>query len=128
MNPILHPQNFYFGWSLVLAGFASGAAIGMGFHRDNFLGGYDSLRRRLVRLGHIALVALGVIHVLFSISAPANGAAVILAASICFMVGALTMPAVCILAAWRSAARQLFFIPVLALVAAVILVLFGASP
>ena len=54
------------GWSLVLAGFASGALLGFGFHRETFWGGYASLRRRLVRLGHVACVALGVLNLLFA--------------------------------------------------------------
>ena len=33
-------------------GVVSGATIGLFFHREAFLGGYDTWRRRLVRLGH----------------------------------------------------------------------------
>jgi hypothetical protein len=57
------------GWVLVLLGLASGLFLGLGFHLDHFLGGYTSLRRRLVRLGHIALVALGALNVLWALSA-----------------------------------------------------------
>lgn len=57
------------GWSLILCGFVSGSLLGLGFHRAEFLGGYGSFRRRLLRLGHIALVALGMLNVLFSVSA-----------------------------------------------------------
>ena len=48
---MLHPLNFVAGWWLILAAFVSGTLIGLGFHREDFLGGYDSFRRRLVRLG-----------------------------------------------------------------------------
>ncbi len=123
---VANPLNYLAGWSLVLAGFLSGAAIGLGFHRDDFLGGYTSLRRRMVRLGHIAFVALGIINVVFALSpAPADQTTAAIA-SICFLTGGVAMPIVCFLTAWRERFRHLFFIPVTALVAAVVFTLVGA--
>lgn len=49
-----HALNWQAGWPLVLAAFVTGALIGRAFHRHDFLGGYGSFRRRLLRLGHIA--------------------------------------------------------------------------
>lgn len=121
-------MNFYFGWGLVLAGFLSGAAIGIGYAREDFLGGYASFRRRMVRLGHIALAALGMMNVLFALSAPHVGPSVVSIASICFIAGGVLMPVVCFLAAWRMHLRHLFVVPVIALMAAVILVLVGGLP
>jgi hypothetical protein len=37
------------------------------------------------------------------------------------------MPAICFLAAWRGVFRHLFFIPVLCLITAVVLVLLGGT-
>ncbi len=104
------------GWSLILAGFAGGALIGLRFHREEFLGGYSSLRRRLVRLGHIALVALGLLNLAYALAPtlgvaarwPGPGGAALFA-------GGIAMPAVCFLAAWRPVFRHLFFLPVLLL-------------
>ena len=73
MNAPPHVLNWQFGWLLVLAAFATGAVMGLSFHREDFLGGYDSFRRRLVRLGHIALAALGMMNVLFALC-PVAGA------------------------------------------------------
>ena len=113
----VHIHNWYFGWALVLSGFLSGAAIGLFFHRPDFLGGYDSFRRRLVRLGHIAQVALGLLNVLYGISLwPAESLWQAQAASWCFMIGGVSMPAVCFLTAWKEPFRRLFAIPVAALV------------
>jgi hypothetical protein len=120
------PLNFVGGWSLVLAGFVSGAAIGLGFHRDDFLGGYTSLRRRMVRLGHIAFVALGVLNVLFAISPSSATNVPTHHTSICFLAGGVAMPVVCFLTAWRERFRHLFFMPVSALIAAVVFTLLGA--
>jgi len=124
---LANPLNWYAGWSLVLAGFVSGAAIGLGFHREAFLGGYGSLRRRMVRLGHIALAALGMLNVLFSYSPrPRAGDAV--AASVLFTAGGILMPLVCFATALNGKWRHLFALPVVALVAAVVLILIGGLP
>ena len=123
---IAHPVNATFGWALVLAGFASGALLGLGFHREGFLGGYGSLRRRLLRLGHIALIALGLLNVVYAIyPAPAAGTAAAAVAGIGLMVGGVSMPLACVLAAWREPLRFLFPVPVIALLASVIALLSG---
>ena len=121
--------NWYVGWSLLLSAFITGAALGLFFHRDDFLGGYTSFRRRIVRLGHIALAALGMLNVLFSY-APSSTASreAIQAASVCFVIGGISMPLVCFLTGWKESARNLFFIPVTALIAAVLFTLLGGAP
>jgi hypothetical protein len=60
--------NWYEGWSMILVGFASGAALGLFFHHENFLGGYGSFRRRMLRLGHIACAALGMLNLIVALS------------------------------------------------------------
>ena len=118
---ITHPFNWNLGWCLILAGFLSGAGIGLRFHRENFLGGYASFPRRMLRLGHIALVALGLLNVVVSIT-PITGSASAVAAAT-FAAGAVLMPSLCFLTAWRSGFRRLFFIPVVALVVGAALML-----
>jgi hypothetical protein len=44
---VAHSLNFVAGWWLILAAFLTGAALGLGFHREDFLDGYGSFRRRL---------------------------------------------------------------------------------
>jgi hypothetical protein len=123
-----HPLNWHAGWMLVLVGFFSGAGLGLYFHRDDFWGGYTSFRRRIVRLGHIALVALGLVNVLYSLSPwPEASAWEARAASVAFIVGGVSMPAVCFLTGWRTVFRYLFAIPVTSLILAVIWTLAGAS-
>ncbi len=124
-----HALNWQFGWSLILAGFLSGAVIGLGFHREGFLGGYGAFRRRLLRLGHIALVALGVLNLLFSFSPlPSLDPRAVWLASQALIFGSLTMPLVCFLAAWRAEFRIFFCVPVLSLSLAVILTIYGGMP
>jgi len=105
------------GWTSMVAGAISGAAIGLFFHRDTWMGGYGSFRRRLVRLGHIAWFGLGILNVLFalSISVLPLRAAYVPVASAGFSIVAVAMPACCFLTAWRPGFRHLFPIPVLAL-------------
>lgn len=122
-------MNWYFGWGMILTAFLTGAILGLFFYREDFLGGYASFRRRILRLGHIALAALGMINVVYSLSSmasePSVGARV---ASLGFIIGGTTMPAVCFLTSWRAGFRQFFFIPVSALVIAVIQTLQTGPP
>lgn len=104
--------NLAVGWGSFLLGALSGAWIGLKFHRDDWLGGYPSFRRRMVRLGHIAFFGLGLINILFALSAgqfPATSWTH--HASWLLVVGAATMSANCFLTAWRGGFRHLFFVP-----------------
>src|SRR5436190_22302328 len=103
-----HVLNWTFGWSLILSGFITGAALGLFFHREDFWGGYASFRRRIVRLGHIAQVALGMMNVLYGLSPwPEASLWQTDAASLCFVIGGLAMPLVCYLSGWKKAFRYL---------------------
>lgn len=110
-DPAVHEA---LGFGLLLAGFLGGACLGLGFLRDGFLGGYGSPRRRLVRLAHIAAVALGLVNLEFARS----GAATDGLASLGFAVGAVAMPLACLCVAWTTRLYLFFAVPVLALVIA----------
>jgi hypothetical protein len=123
---VVHVANFYAGWAMVLASFLTGSVLGLFFHREQFLGGYGSFRRRVLRLGHVALAALGMMNVLYALCpSPAMGSWAERAASSCFVIGGVSMPTVCFLTAWHARARVLFAAPVVALVLAVVLTLCG---
>jgi hypothetical protein len=109
--------NEAFGWLWIGLGFASGAALGMGFARDGFLGGYGSWTRRLVRLGHISLVALGALNILFALSLPRIAAPDPwpVVASWSMAAGSILMPACCGIVACKRGAVPLFAIPVVLL-------------
>jgi hypothetical protein len=116
MIPLL---NLWAGWIAILVGLLTGATIGMFFHGEQWLGGYASWRRRMLRLVHISMVGTGLLNLAFAFSVaqlklghcPQIG-------SWLFVVGAVTMPAVCGFSAWRVSFRHLFFVPVLSLVVA----------
>lgn len=104
--------NLAVGWFSFLLGALSGAWMGLKFHREDWLGGYQSFRRRMVRLGHIAFFGLGLINILFALSAVQFPTSTWTGwASRLLVVGAATMSANCFLTAWRGGFRHLFFIP-----------------
>jgi hypothetical protein len=111
--------NLRVAWIAILVGLLTGTLIGLFFHQPGWLGGYSSWRRRMIRLGHISFFGTGLLNLAFSLSAahlrlePAPRVA-----SIAFVVGAIAMPTVCFLSAWRQPLRHFFFIPVLSLIVA----------
>lgn len=112
--------NWYFGWSLILSAFVTGAAIGLGFYGKDFLGGYTSFRRRILRLGHIAQAALGMMNVIAGQGALSSGVPLTSIAQWGLVGGGISMPLVCFLSAWKPGFRHLFFIPVTCLIAAAV--------
>jgi hypothetical protein len=104
-------------WAAILAGLLAGTVIGLFFHREEWLGGYASWRRRMVRLGHIALIGTGLLNIAFAVTISAAGLREVpRLPSGLFILGTVSMPAVCYLAAWRKPLRHLFFIPVVSLI------------
>src|SRR3954464_12591031 len=96
------------GWIGLLCGGVSGAIIGLFFHREDWMGGYDSYRRRLTRLGHISFFGLGFVNILFglTIAMLQLSGPMIALASRCLLVGAVTMPLCCFLSAWQKPWRH----------------------
>ena len=112
-------MNLYLGWLGVLLGLLVGTGIGLFFSDRDWLGGYSSWKRRMLRLGHVALVGTGLLNILFALSVKSVGfQPVPRIAAVLFLVGAATMPTVCFLSAWRVGFRHLFFIPVVSLLGA----------
>ena len=109
--------NETFGWIWILLGLLVGLGLGLKFHREGWWGGYVSLRRRLIRLAHVSLVALGFLNVLFALSAARLRLepAALSIASWALLAGGASMPVCCGLAAWKPGLRQLFALPVLSL-------------
>jgi hypothetical protein len=104
-------------WAGVMTGLLGGMLLGLGFHREDFLGGYGSPRRRLYRLAHIACFGLAGINLLFwlTVTQKALTGALLPSASVALLLGAVTMPLCCILTAHWPPARHGFAVPVIAL-------------
>lgn len=130
MNSDVTTINVLGGWMAMLAGVVTGAVIGLFFYREDWMGGYDSWRRRLTRLGHISFFGLGLLNLLFAATATQlslRGSS-LRVASDALLVGAIAMPVCCFLSAWRKSLRHLFPIPVLAVTAGVLAILIGGWP
>lgn len=127
MRDTIVSNMFIISWTGMLLGVLSGAVIGLFFHREDWMGGYNSFRRRLARLGHISFFGLGFINFFFAISHHIAGVDPALAhsASISFTIGAVTMPLCCFLSAWRKPFRHFFFIPVMGVATGIVLTLVG---
>ncbi|MEE9441592.1 MAG: hypothetical protein V3V99_02870 [candidate division Zixibacteria bacterium] len=117
--------NLYAGWIGIFLGFVSGAVPGMFFYKEDWLGGYASWRRRMIRLGHIAFFGIGFINLAYALTLLTLNHPGYPITSIMLIIGAISMPVVCYLSAFRMYFRHLFFIPVLSLVLGVGVFLYG---
>ena len=119
--------NEIFGWASILASVAMGLWMGICFQREDWLGGYGTLSRRMVRLAHIALAALGILNIEFGRSASelALSAGAMRGASAAFMTAAISMPACCLLIAAKVRRFELFAVPVGSLVVGLLFTIGG---
>src|SRR5215510_861063 len=110
--------NLIAAWLGILLGFVSGLWLGLFFQREDWLGGYTSLKRRLYRLAHISFFGLGVVNFLFYFSAQTLVFGPLLTfAAWAFVIGAISMPICCVIMAHFPRGQALFAIPVLSLIA-----------
>ncbi len=110
--------NFYAAWIGILLGFISGAILGLFFHDENWMGGYSSWRRRMARLGHISFFGIALINLTYSLSLTVFNVQITTPyPSYLFIAGAITMPLICFLSAYKFFFRHLFPVPVLCLAA-----------
>ena len=119
--------NLIAGWLGFFAGALSGMMLGLFFERDDWLGGYASWPRRLLRLGHIACFGMGLLNVIYALSVemvPRDSRDATWAGG-GWLVALVTMPLCCALSAWRRPLRHLFPIPVIATFVGIGMTLFG---
>src|SRR5215469_1121715 len=117
-------SNLLAAWVGMLLGFLSGLVLGLCFHRENWLGGYGSFKRRLYRLAHISLFGLGAVNLFFYLTARTLVPVSTLEfASSAFIIGAITMPVCCVIMAHFPNTRLLFALPVLSLITGGVLTL-----
>lgn len=104
--------NLYAAWVGFLLGGVAGATTGLFFRGEDWLGGYGAWRRRMVRLGHVAFFGIGFLNLALALTADVLGiAADARLSGWLLIIGALTMPLVCYLSAYREGFRHLFFVP-----------------
>lgn len=109
--------NLVLAWLWILLGFISGMGLGMFFHREGWLGGYASFKRRMYRLAHISLFGLGAVNLLFwlTVKTLAVATPILTVASWLFVAGAITMPICCVIMAHQPKRHLIFSVPVVSL-------------
>lgn len=119
--------NEIFGWACILASVLMGLWMGIRFQQENWLGGYGTLARRMVRLAHIALAALGIVNIEFgrSVGELALSSGLVHTISFAFIVAAVSMPACCLLIAKKSRRFEMFALPIGSLTVALVLTIAG---
>lgn len=117
--------NLYAAWIGILLGFISGAVEGLFFHHEDWRGGYSAWPRRMTRLGHISFFGIAFINLAYANSIRfldlTNPNAW---PSYFFIIGAVTMPLVCYLSAYKKGFHHLFPIPVLSLLAGIVIFIY----
>ena len=118
-------MNIYAAWIAFLVGVVAGIIPGLFFHNTEWLGGYASWRRRLIRLAYISFFGLGGLNLAAGLTARALGMESGLSLSAYLLVvGLCTMPIICYLSAIKTGFRNLFFIPALSVAAGIGVFLF----
>jgi hypothetical protein len=109
--------NLFIAWLWILSGFVTGMVLGMFFHREGWLGGYASFKRRMYRLAHISFFGLGAVNLLFWLTAKTlpTASPLLAVASWAFIVGAITMPICCVVMAHFPKLHLIFAAPVISL-------------
>lgn len=114
--------NMNVAWIGFLLGCFAGIVPGLFFHNNDWLGGYTSWSRRMIRLAHIAFFGIGFLNLLFFLSVEILGLETRLQTiSTLLIVSAIAMPAVCYLSAWKPVFRHIFFIPAMSITIAIAL-------
>jgi hypothetical protein len=129
MNPLIPSLNLVSAWLGIVLGFGSGFLLGLQFHKEDWLGGYTSHRRRLYRLGHISFFGLAIINFLFyfTMRDMAVSRWPVTVAAWGFIVGAITMPLCCLLTAHSVKWRTSFAVPVTSLMVGGLLTLWEVT-
>lgn len=119
--------NILFGWAWMCIGFISGMILGMWVEGEKWLGGYTSLARRYLRLGHVAFIALSIINILYGRQLGSDGLPLYVRniGSPLMIFGAAGVPLACISAAFFKKAKYFLPLPALALLIGTAILVIG---
>ena len=105
--------NVFAAWAGAFLGIVSGVILGFWYHRPDWLGGYASWPRRLLRLGHLSFFGVAALNLGYALTVASLGwEPPHHACSIALAAANFLMPLACALVAWRPALRHLFVVPV----------------
>ena len=119
--------NILFGWAWMCVGFVSGLILGLRAEGEKWLGGYASVTRRYLRLGHVAFIALSIINILYGkeLASVDLGDNMKNIGSYLMIFGAVGVPITCVSAAFFRKARYFLPLPALAVLIGTIILVIG---
>ena len=120
-------KNISFGWIWILVGIILGAVMGMWSFNSPFIspvGDYVSLPRRMLRLSHIAFIALAIINILYGyeIDKVKLKERYKRLGSNCMMYGAILMPLILLSSVFIESFKYLTVIPTILVIVSLIIV------
>ena len=118
--------NITAAWIGFALGCISGAIPGLFFHKQDWLGGYTSWSRRLIRLAHISFFGIGFLNLGLGLTSHVLGLTSPRASTL-MLVGAVMMPTICYASAFRPVFRNLFFIPAGSVLLSILLFIFNVD-
>ncbi|MFH1053587.1 MAG: hypothetical protein V1740_04200 [Candidatus Woesearchaeota archaeon] len=132
MGVVIGKKNISFGWIWILAGLIVGAIIGMWSFNGPLpspLGDYTSLPRRMVRLAHIAFIALATINILYGyeIDKVKLSGKFKMIGSRSLILGAILMPIILIVSAFYEPIKYLTMIPAILLIFSLFVIVAGIN-
>jgi len=119
--------NIIFGWVWMCLGFIFGMTLGMWSEGEKWLGGYASVTRRYLRLGHVAFIALSIINILYGkeLASVDLGDNMKNIGSYLMIFGAVGVPITCVSAAFIRKARYILPLPASAILIGTIILVIG---
>jgi len=119
--------NILFGWVWMCLGFIFGMTLGLWSDGETWLGGYVSVTRRYLRLGHVAFIALPIINILYGkeLASVELDNTVKYIGSYMMIFGAVGIPIICISAAFIRKTRYFLTLPALAILIGTIILVIG---
>lgn len=133
--PIGH-LNIVFGWAWMNLGFVSGLIMGVKAEQfglntldegPTWMGGYGSVPRRLLRLGHIAFIMLSLLNIVYGtqIDAAALPDVWKRIGSTAMIFGGVGVPVLCLTAVWLRPAKVLLGVPATAVLVGNLVIAWG---
>ena len=123
-------KNISFGWLWILVGIIVGAVMGMWSFNgplDSPVGDYTSLPRRMLRLSHIAFIALAIINILYGyeIDKVKIKEKFKRMGSKCMIYGAILMPVLLIASVFVESFKYFMIIPTILIIIALLIMVSG---
>ena len=123
-------KNIKFGWMWILIGVLCGAIMGMWSFNGPFispLGDYISLPRRMLRLSHIAFIALAMINILYGYEIDKIKSNFKKLGSNCMIYGAVLMPLILIGAVFFEPIKYFTMVPAVLIIIALLVIIKGMN-